>query len=85
MYEFIRIIKRAALEAVEAAKPVNILIGKVQSETPLTVRINQKLVLDRDFLLVPEHLKEDGFHKGDGIFLLREQGGQRFLILGKAG
>lgn len=85
MHELIKIIKKVSLEAVEAAKPVNIIIGRIQKAEPLRVRIHQKLTLEKEFLVIPRHLAEEGFQKGEGVILLREQGGQRFVIIGKAG
>lgn len=52
----IQIIKKAAVEAVEAAQPVKVLIGKVESVQPLKIRINQKLVLDEDSLLLTQNV-----------------------------
>lgn len=85
MSELIRIIKQAAVEAVEEAKPVGIIFGSVLNSKPLKLRINPKLVLDKDFLLVPEHLRNTAFEKGDNVILLRAQGGQAYVILGKTG
>lgn len=85
MSELIRIIKQAAVEAVEEAKPVGIIFGSVLSIEPLKLRINPKLILDKDFLMVPEHLKNMTYEKGDSVILLRSQGGQAYVILGKVG
>ncbi len=43
--ELLRLIKRSALEAVEAGKPVNVCYGKVMSLNPLKVSVDQKLIL----------------------------------------
>lgn len=40
-----RLIKRSAVEAVEAGKPVNIVFGKVTSASPLKILVDQKMTL----------------------------------------
>lgn len=44
--ELLRIIKSASKEAVEAAKPTNVVFGRVESVEPLGIRIDQKMLLD---------------------------------------
>ena len=34
-----------------------IILGKVISMDPLKIKINEKIVLDNDYLIIPEHLK----------------------------
>ena len=50
--------KKAALEAVDASKPVDILYGTVQSVNPLEIFVEQKLILTKEFIIVPEHLTD---------------------------
>ncbi|MGF9913745.1 DUF2577 domain-containing protein [Paenibacillus ehimensis] len=52
------VIKRAALDAVEAQKPVSILFGKVTKKSPLEVFVDQRFTLTEDFLILPEQLTE---------------------------
>lgn len=85
MNELIRIMKRAAIEAVEEAKPTAVIFGSVSSVEPLKIRIKPKLILDWDFFLVPEHLKDMKMSQGDRLLLLRVQGGQSYVVLGKVG
>lgn len=47
-------IKTAAVDAVNASNPVQILIGKVIAVEPLKVQINPKLTLEDSFLIVPK-------------------------------
>lgn len=42
---FLEAIKKAALEAQEASKPVNVYFGEVVSKTPLKINVEQKMVL----------------------------------------
>ena len=48
--QFLNIIKKASLEAVENSTPVNIILGVVETEKPLSIRIDQKIVLTEEFL-----------------------------------
>lgn len=52
------LIKRAALEAVDAGKPSQIAYGKVINEKPLQVKVSEKLILTSEVLIVPEYLTE---------------------------
>ena len=74
-------IKQAALEAVRETEPVKILYGTVESASPLLMRLDQKTLLDEDFLVIM-----DGFpalQNGDKVVLLRQEGGSEYLVLGK--
>lgn len=83
--DLINIIKRAAMEAVEESGPMRVIIGKVIKSIPLTVSINQKLAVDEDFLVIPERIKNEGFKENEGLIMLRQQGGQQFIVLDKLG
>lgn len=48
----IEIIKQAAVEAVEASKPMGICFGTVVSVEPLKINVEQKLTLDSSFLIL---------------------------------
>lgn len=43
--DLIKLIKKAAVEAVNASKPANVVFGKVISTAPLKIKIDQKLIL----------------------------------------
>ena len=58
MHNMINIIKQAAVEAVEASAPVQVLFGTVENASPLTVRVDQRFTLSKEFLVVPEHLTD---------------------------
>lgn len=83
MIQFIETIKQVAVNAVEAKKPVNILFGKVSSTSPLVVRLSADQIYSQEFLVTlnPTPI----FQIGDVLVLIRIQGGQKFLILGKRG
>lgn len=47
-----QLVKMAALEAMEASRPVNVFIGTVVSESPLSIKIDQKRTLTSEFLVL---------------------------------
>lgn len=55
-------IKQAAVNAVEAAKPAAFFFGRVESTDPLSVRIDQKTVIQARFLIVPERFSRRTLH-----------------------
>ncbi|WP_010279859.1 DUF2577 domain-containing protein [Paenibacillus senegalensis] len=94
--KMIEIIKKAGVGAVEAGSPVAVVYGTVQRTNPLEVRVDQRTLLPKDFLIIPEHLTEyklnldgrewlvrRGIEQGDKLILLRMQGGQSFIALGR--
>lgn len=54
----LRIVKKAAVDAVRAMKPMAHIIGIVEKESPLTVRINQKIVLTKEHLLLTDIVRD---------------------------
>lgn len=52
----IEIVKRASNQGANAGNPVNILFGEVLSIDNLQVKVNQKLILPKDVLIIPESL-----------------------------
>ena len=77
------LVKQAAVEAVQAEKPLELRFGSVVSSSPLTVRVEEKLLLTSAFLLIPERLTD--LLPGDRVALLRVQGGGRHLLLDRLG
>ena len=45
MTDFIKLMKKTAVEAVNASKPANMVFGKVISVDPLKIKLDQKLIL----------------------------------------
>lgn len=48
----VEVVKKAAVEAVEAAKPVQLLFGQVVGINPLKIAVDQKVVLTEKMLLL---------------------------------
>ena len=100
--DLVRIIKRIVKETVENEKPTRVMYGKVISTNPLKVNVEQRMVLDKNFLVLSDHLTrkstrvrilstndlvdvefDNSLKTNDKVILLREQGGQKFIILDK--
>lgn len=96
------LIKKAAMDAVMASKPAAVVYGEVKTVTPLTVQVDQKLILDEDFLVVPKGFSvqdiqattsttsghnhmvtvtiDNSLKVGDKVLMVRNQGGQQYII-----
>lgn len=122
--ELMKTIKRAALDAVKASKPVEVCFGKVTSASPLKILVEQKLPLGEGQLIltrnvtnfktyitggnvknyyytgsdtdggtapvVPSHVHaigkvqitvHNGLVVGDEVILIRQQGGQKYIVV----
>lgn len=75
-----QLIKKCSMEAIKASKPCDVMVGKVKSISPLTISVGQQLVLDDDFLIVCDTAKSK-LEKNKSVALVRQSGGQRFLII----
>ena len=77
------LVKRAAVEAGQAQKPLELRFGSVSGVSPLSVKVEEKLTLTSEFLIVPQRLSD--LETGDAVALLRMQGGGRYLVLDRLG
>lgn len=75
----VQLIKQCAMDAFRASKPCNTYIGKVAKINPLKISVDQKMILDADFLDICESLGE--LKKGDIVLLIRQQGGQKYTVV----
>lgn len=50
--ELVKTIKKAAIEAVESTKPVNVYFGTVVSASPLQINVEQKMLLGKKQLVL---------------------------------
>ena len=125
--ELVDTLKRAAVEAVEAGKPVNVYFGEVVSASPLKINVEQKMILTEKQLVLsrnvtdfktkitagniknyyytgdvnsgtapvsPSHVHavgtievtvHNGLAVGDGVILIRQQEGQKFIVVDRIG
>lgn len=124
--------KRAAINALEAVKPVNVYFGEVVKTGPLEIKVEQKMILGEGQLILTRNVtdyvalatvnwdteeeKETHFHTspagvtgnqskkhthgitgekqltihnglgiGDAVILIRQQEGQKFIVLDRIG
>lgn len=84
MSDTVELIKRAALEAVEASQPSGIFFGLVKSVNPLKIALSQKLIIDSSTLIYLTEEPSEVYSVGDTVVMIRVQGGQKFVVLGKA-
>lgn len=120
----VKTIKKAAIEAVEATKPVAVLFGKVTSASPLQINVEQKMTLGAAQLVLSRNVtdftrevtvswatenksggsgdasfashdhsiqgrKKITVHNrlvvGDEVILVRQQGGQKYVVWDRIG
>lgn len=79
MPSLVDLIKKAAVEAVAASKPVAIEYGKVTSISPLKIQVDQKRTLDSDFIIQTQIVA--GLILGDRVAMIMAQGGQSYVVL----
>lgn len=56
--ELVDTLKRAAVEAVEAKKPVNVYFGEVVSVSPLKINVEQKMILGEKQLILSRNVTD---------------------------
>ena len=100
--ELVGTLKRVAIEAVEAGKPVNVYSGEVVSASPLKINIEQKMTLGTKQLILSRNVTDfsmkitsdagkkevivhNGLAVGESVILLRQQEGQKFIVLDREG
>lgn len=116
-------IKALAKNAVNEGKPMELAYGLVESASPLTIKVSQKLPLEEDDLILTDMVRDHtvditvshqtneneaneglmtdyklhshtysgrkkitlhyGLKTGERVLLLREQGGQKYLVIGR--
>ena len=54
----LKLIKKLAVDAVNASKPANMVFGKVQSITPLKIKVDQKLILGSAQLILTRNVTD---------------------------
>ena len=83
MPDLLDIMKRAALGAVDSTDPATFIFGTVTGTGPVEIQIDQKLTLSTAQLVFMASLPASSLAMGDSVVLLRQAGGQLFVVLGK--
>lgn len=79
---FVDLIKEISENARKAAKPSCFYVCDVVNDSPIEIRLNDMIVLDEDFLSFTETVK-NGLSKNDKVLVLRNEGGQEFVVIDK--
>ena len=110
--ELMQVLKKASVEAMEAAKPVQTCFGKVVSVSPLQIAIEQKMTLGKAQLILTRNVTDhtikitggnirdyyyaggtpdaigemeitvhNGLVTGDEVLLVRQQEGQKYIVV----
>lgn len=58
MPDMVQLVKKAAVEAVEAAKPVQFVFGQVISASPLKIQVDQKSIYTEKMLVLTRNVTE---------------------------
>lgn len=56
--DFMKVVKKAAVDAVVASKPADMVFGKVISENPLKIKVDQKLILTEAQLVLSRNVTD---------------------------
>lgn len=83
MANMLEIIKRAAVDAVDCTKPVQVIFGTVMQADPLKIKLEQKIIIESAHMIPTSSFKSATFTPGDRLSLLQMQGGQKFIYLDK--
>lgn len=85
MSETGKLIQKLAHNQIQSEMPTEIVFGTVETDTTsgkVTIRIDQKRVLPEEMLIFSNLYKRNSCQKGKTVIMLRQWGGQRFLVLG---
>ena len=82
----LRVMKQTAKDTEHALCPVQVCFGTVTNGSPLRVQIDQKLTLGASQLVLTRTVAEyNALKAGDEIILLRQQGGQKYIVIDRVG
>lgn len=76
--DFATLIKVAAMQTMEASKPVAVIEGEVIENNPLTIKVSEKLQLKKPNIVLSKGLD---LEKGDKVLTLRASGGQKYYVI----
>lgn len=79
----VQLIKKIALEAINASKPCDYSIGVIIKTEPLTVKISNNITIDEDFLHLTQTVSQTPLQNGDKILMIRKSGGNEYTVIDK--
>ncbi len=81
MKKFLQLVKKAAIDAIEARKPCDVMFATVESTQPVVVKLENALPLPDELLVFIDDVKQK-LSVGCRVILLRKSGGQKYVVLG---
>ena len=72
-------IKQLAQQAIEAGAPMAVMFGTVTTADPLAVLVDNRFQITGAAIIVPRGLV---LENNDKVILLRNAGGQQFIVMG---
>ena len=79
--KLLKLIKKIVLETISTTEPTSVLYGEVLEVSPLKIKVDNRYIIDSDFIVVPSHII--GIIVGDKLTLLKTNSGQEFIVIGK--
>lgn len=79
----IQLIQQISKRERQASKPADVMIGTVLAVKPLKIGMTSTHKITKEFLIWPESFEKSTIKKGDQLILIRQQGGQKFLVFDK--
>ncbi|GMQ57078.1 DUF2577 domain-containing protein [Vallitalea sediminicola] len=82
--KFIGALKQINQGVKDNSQEVTFYYGQVIEIYPLQIQVDQRFILDEDFLVLTSTVAvNNSLHIGDKVVLLRAQGGQQYIVLDK--
>lgn len=120
--QLVQTIQELVKRTQEAGKPTDYILGVVETESPLSIRIEQKELITEEFLILTDAVRDydvdievshvtenraggsgdpafashnhdylgrkrirvyNGLHEGESVILIRQAGGQEFVVLSR--
>ncbi|MCT4686351.1 DUF2577 domain-containing protein [Vallitalea sp.] len=82
--KFIGALKQINQGVKDNSQDVAFYYGQVIETYPLQIQVDQRFILDEDFLVLTSTVAvNNSLQIGDKIILLRAQGGQQYIVLDK--
>ncbi|GMQ62357.1 DUF2577 domain-containing protein [Vallitalea maricola] len=82
--KFIGALKQINQGVKDNSQDVTFYYGQVIKIHPLQIQVDQRFILDEDFLVLTSTVTvNNALHIGDKVVLLRAQGGQQYIVLDK--
>lgn len=74
-------VKKAAVGAVEARKPCDVMFATVKAVSPVELKLSNSIVIPEELVIFTGETKQQ-FSIGDTAVLIRKAGGQKYLAIG---